>query len=292
MAVRRLPRMASPAIEAAVREWYDSFVPTTLHGRLVAVVGQEFWHQKLHGDHGEWERASRNSPGSCSRHRRPLTKNSLGCVLPKRGVSCSWEGPSAPQIRRGADRPDARRDPEGGRSRPRTAGTSSPRHRPPPTPRTGKRTARSARTGRPEGCIRGDLDCRRRVRKPHRLFRMVDEGRLPAEFLRGIEYRVGSREPRWRRSKGFSSVSPPRHGAETGMQPMPPYTSFSRGCTAIFAIPRVMKLGRARPSVGSFPRCSNSHSLKSVGSRSSGPGSPRTSRSLTVRGRSGSWCGP
>ncbi|MEN9667026.1 MAG: hypothetical protein RLZZ326_3389 [Planctomycetota bacterium] len=50
-------RIASKTMENEVREWYRGLLPTNLHGRLVSVVGQDHWRQRLDGDADDWHRA-------------------------------------------------------------------------------------------------------------------------------------------------------------------------------------------------------------------------------------------
>jgi hypothetical protein len=52
-----LPPGAGAEVERQVREWYQSLVPRDLHGRLVGLIGQDPWHQQLHGDRDAWRRA-------------------------------------------------------------------------------------------------------------------------------------------------------------------------------------------------------------------------------------------
>jgi hypothetical protein len=50
-----LKRAAGIDLEARVRACYRSLVPSSLHGRLVSVVGQDPWHHQLHGDRDAWQ---------------------------------------------------------------------------------------------------------------------------------------------------------------------------------------------------------------------------------------------
>ncbi len=44
-------------LEVRVRDWYQSIVPSDLHGRLVRIVGQDYWHKQLRGDSAAWQNA-------------------------------------------------------------------------------------------------------------------------------------------------------------------------------------------------------------------------------------------
>jgi hypothetical protein len=79
--------------EEAVRDWRRRLVPDSMHGRLVAVVGQEPWHLRGHGDdHGEGALTAlarellqnptvldQELPWLCSREARSATR--LGMLL-------------------------------------------------------------------------------------------------------------------------------------------------------------------------------------------------------------------
>jgi hypothetical protein len=52
-------KIAPPELEARVRAWRQSLIPQDLHGRIVEIIGQEFWHQRVSGDRLTWDRAVR-----------------------------------------------------------------------------------------------------------------------------------------------------------------------------------------------------------------------------------------
>jgi hypothetical protein len=67
-------RIAAADLEARVRNWYRSLVPSNLHGRLVSIVGLDPWQKQLFENDAAWQRGLRElaaellqSPAAMSR---------------------------------------------------------------------------------------------------------------------------------------------------------------------------------------------------------------------------------
>ena len=46
-AARNLVVGVGSDLEVRVRQWYQSLVPSDLHGRLISIVGQDYWHKQF-----------------------------------------------------------------------------------------------------------------------------------------------------------------------------------------------------------------------------------------------------
>ena len=192
--VRHIKRAAGADLEARVREWYRSLVPSSLHGRLVSLVGQDPWHHQLHGDRVAWQSELRGLAMELLRSPSELE--------PELEWLCSSEARSAFHIGQAI----AEVDQDGVlldrmlSDLPLAGGTPLARG-----------YLERLTTAHPHHLVRVNnlLDLLQKaqprvtydilwssgdeVRKVSRVLQMVDAGGLSAEFLRGLEYGVRER---------------------------------------------------------------------------------------------------
>ncbi len=187
--LRGLPRAASVELEAQVRDWYHSLIPGDLHSRLVSLVGQEFWRKQLVGDADAWQQALAGLASEMVRSPAQLQRE-LGWL-------CSPDARSAFPFGQVLAEADA----EGTllhwmlRDVPQAGGTALARgylERVAATrldllPRINEELDR-LQAENPRAAYEVVWSAGNEVRKVHRLFAMVDQGVLGAEFLRGLEY--------------------------------------------------------------------------------------------------------
>ncbi|MFI5455284.1 MAG: hypothetical protein ACHRXM_07505 [Isosphaerales bacterium] len=187
--IRSLPRTAGSDLEARVREWYQTLVPSDLHGRLVSLVGQDYWHRNLQGDADAWQRTLQELAAELLHSPAALNR--------ERGWLCSTEARSAFHLGQALGDADGQGDlldrmlsefPLAGGT-PLARGyvdritTSHARLLVHANDLLDRLQAEHPRIAYEVIWSAGD-----EVHKVTRLFQMVDSGGLPADFLRGLEY--------------------------------------------------------------------------------------------------------
>ena len=176
-----------------VRRWHASLVPQTSHGRLVAVVGQNPWHQQLDGDKEAW----RGALGEVARELL-LYPERLEAELP---WLASREARSAFQLGRVLAQQDS-----GGQLLTRLLDTGIPggttlargyldglkKEHPLYLP-TANALLDQLEQAAPDAAYEVLWAAGDEYRQFDRLLRMIDTHRLPADRLRALEYGIGER---------------------------------------------------------------------------------------------------
>jgi hypothetical protein len=183
------PRAAGSDLETRVRDWYQSLIPSDLHSRLISVVGQDSWHQQLRGDSLAWQSALDELAAELLRSPTALDRE-LGWLCSPEARSAFFLGQALGQAdeegrllnRMLCEIPLAGGSPLARGYLDRLA-TAHPRHLGRANDLLDRLEAAHPRTTYDLLWSAGD-----EVFKVPRLFRMVDTGGLPAEFLRGLVY--------------------------------------------------------------------------------------------------------
>lgn len=184
---RGLPRAASVELEARVRDWYRSLIPGDLHSQLVSLVGQAFWRRQLGGNADAWQQGLAGLAAEMVRSPAQLQRE-LGWL-------CSPEARSAFAFGQAVAEADA----EGMLLNwmlgdvPRAGGTALARGyleqiaatRSDLLPRVNEELDR-LQAENPRAAYDVVWSAGDEVRKVDRLFAMVDQGGLGAEFLQGL----------------------------------------------------------------------------------------------------------
>ncbi len=193
--VRTFPSAVTPDLARQLTAWRQSLVAPSLHGRLVELVGQEFWRQHWHGEAEAWQTAAGELATDLVRSPADFDRE-LGWL-------CSPDARSAyrfGQILAQADSASALLD-RMVDDIPRRDGTVLARGyidhtvgaRPDLLLRINALLDR-LQADHPKAAYEVLWSAGAAVRKVDRLFEMVDRGRLPAEYLLGLEHALRGRE--------------------------------------------------------------------------------------------------
>jgi hypothetical protein len=194
LGLRKLTRTARVELEARVREWYRSLIPGDLHSRIVSVVGLEDWHQQLDGDPEAWQRAVDRLAAELVRSQGDFQRE-LGWLCSPDARSAYRFGQALAQADAAAALLDRMLS-----DIPRAGGTVLARGyleritaaRPNLLPRVNQGLD-GLQTENPRAAFDVIWSAGDEVHKVDRLFALVDQGGLGAEFLRGLVHGVRDR---------------------------------------------------------------------------------------------------